>query len=317
MKKILIYSLTIGVLALLGSCGNRNKDVFSVGFLDSFEDETIAQARKGFEDALEDSGYASGLNLNITYRNGQGDIPALGQSVDFFVAQDFDLIATNTTLSTITAIQKSKTIPVCMMVSPSPQLAGLTDKQGKAPSNLFGVYETLEYIDTAIGLIPKYFPKTKKIGTIINQSEPQSRDALERIKRSAGTFGIEIIALPANNSSETQMVIESLLSKDIDVFFALPDNTIFASFETIVSACDRASIPIITSESGLVKRGALMGFGADIYQWGYESGIEAVKFFRSGKIPAPVKLKGRSKMINIEKAAKFEMKPDSSFRKAS
>lgn len=201
-----------------------------------------------------------------------------------------------------------------MMVSPSPQLAGLTDKQGKPPANLFGVYETLEYIDTAMALIPKYFPDKKKIGTIINQSEPQSRDALERIKKAAGLFGAEVIALPANNSSETQLVIESLLSKGIDIFFALPDNTIFASFETIVSACDKASIPIITSESGLVKRGALMGFGADIYQWGYEAGIEAVGFFRTGKIPSPVKLRKREKLLNSAKAEKFMIKSDSSFR---
>jgi len=312
--KLLKFSLGLLLISLIfQACAEKAKGIYTLAFLDSFEDETVTQAKKGFFKALNDSGYTAGLNLKITYRNAQGDIPALSQAVDFFVSQEFNLIASNTTLATIAAVQKNRNIPVCMMVSPSPELAGLRSKEGKDPENLFGVYETLEYIDTAIALIPQFLPEAKKIGTIINQSEPQSRDALERIQKAAQSLGLELISLPANNSSETQLVVENLIGKGIDVFFALPDNTIFASFETIASACDKAKIPVITSESGLVKRGALMAFGADLYQWGYEAGLEAVKFFRTGKIPAPVKLHARSRLINSDKAALYGVVADSSF----
>jgi putative ABC transport system substrate-binding protein len=290
-----------------------NHSNLKIGFLDAFEDATIAEAKKGFFKALKDSGFIAGKNLEVIYRNAQGDIPALGQAVDYFVSEHVTLIASNTTLSTITAVQKTSEIPVCMMVSPSPELAGLKGKNGKDPQNLFGVYETLEYIDTALFMIRELFPNAKKIGTLINQSEPQSVDALERIKQDASGLGMEIIALPASNSSETQLVTERLISLGIDVFFALPDNTIFASFETISAACDQAKIPIITSEAGLVGRGALAAFGADIYQWGYASGIEAIRFIHSGKIPAPVKLSKRIKLFNPKKAILFSFKPDSTF----
>lgn len=312
MKFLKFFALLVLIGSTLFACGEKTKGVYSIAFLDSFEDETVSQAKKGFFKALSDSGYTSGQNIHITYRNAQGDIPALNQLVDYFVSQEMDLIATNTTLSTISAVQKNKNIPVCMMVSPSPELAGLR-KNGKDPANLFGVFETLEYIDTALALIPRYFPKALKVGTIINQSEPQSRDALQRIEKTARKLGLTVVSLPANNSSETQLVVESLIDKGIDVFFALPDNTIFASFETIAAACDKASIPVITSESGLVKRGALMAFGANMYQWGYEAGQEAVRFLRTGKIPAPVKLQHREKLINTEKAARFGIQADSTF----
>jgi putative ABC transport system substrate-binding protein len=298
----------------LSSCGDvSNRPNLKIGFLDAFEDATLAEAKKGFFKALNDSGFIAGKNLEVIYRNAQGDIPALGQAVDYFISEHVTLIASNTTLSTITAVQKTSEIPVCMMVSPSPELAGLRGKNGKDPKNLFGVYETLEYIDTALFMIRELFPNAKKIGTLINQSEPQSVDALERIKQDASRLGMEIIALPASNSSETQLVTERLISQGIDVFFALPDNTIFASFETISAACDRAKIPIITSEAGLVGRGALAAFGADIYQWGYASGMEAIRFIRSGKIPAPVKLFKRIKLFNPKKAILFNFKPDSTF----
>ncbi len=303
------------IIFLSFSCNApEKKGKIAIGFLDAFEDATIAQAKQGFFVALKDSGFNPETNIEVIYRNAQGDIPVLAQSVDYFISQNVALIVSNTTLSTITAVQKTSSIPVCMIVSPSPELAGLRTKDGKDPINLFGVYETLEYIDTALFLVKTMFPDAKRIGTLINQSEPQSRDALERIQKQAKAMGCEVVSVPANNSAETQLAAESLINKGIDVFFALPDNTIFSSFETIVKSCDAAKIPILTSEAGLVSRGALAAFGADIYAWGYESGLEAVYYLKTHKIRAPKKLLKRQRVYNPVKAKMFNITPDSTFQ---
>ncbi|MEX1189281.1 MAG: ABC transporter substrate-binding protein [Bacteroidia bacterium] len=300
-------------ISILISCSSSSSQQVKIGFVDALEDETLAKARQGFFVALKDSGYVKDKNMEVIYRNAQNDLPVLTQSVDYLVSQHVDVIATNATLSTITAVQRNTTIPVCMMVSPSPQLAGLQKKDGSNPPNLFGVFETLEYMDTALALIKTIFPEATKVGTLINQSEPQSREALKRIELKAKELGIEIISRPANSSAETQLVTESLINEGIEVFFALPDNTIFASFETIVAACDRANIPIITSESGLVGRGALAAFGADMYQWGYDSGLECVQFLRTRKLPQLKKLSTRQRVYNQEQAQRFGITLDSSF----
>jgi putative tryptophan/tyrosine transport system substrate-binding protein len=157
------------------------------------------------------------------------------------------------------------------------------------------------------------FPNAKRIGTLINQSEPQSRDALERIKKQALAMGCEVISVPANNSAETQLAAASLIGKGIDVFFALPDNTIFSSFETIVKSCNEGNIPILTSEAGLVSRGALAAFGADVYAWGYEAGLEAVYYLKTHKIRPSKKLLQRQRVYNVAQAKKFNITPDSTF----
>jgi putative ABC transport system substrate-binding protein len=56
---------------------------------------------------------------------------------------------------------------------------------------------------------------------------------------------------------------------------------VFASFESIEKLCKQAKVPIFTSEAGLVSRGALLGYGADIYQWGYQAGEQAAVFLQS------------------------------------
>ncbi len=315
--KIYTY-IIIGLLALaLFSCKERTRrTVPLIGFLDLLQDETLEQAKKGFFVALKENGYnPANKTLEIIYRNAQNDQPTLVQACDYLISQDVDLIATNPTLSTITAIQRTKNIPVFMMVSPRPDIARLTDAEGYAPRNLFGVYETLDYIDTSVMLIKNIFPGIKKIGTIYNQSEPQSMDALQQIEVMCAKLGIELEKLPVNSSNETQLVVAALLDKKIEAFFALPDNTVFSSMEIIVRSCEERKVPVFSSEEGLVKRGALAAFGADMYQWGYQAGIQAATFLknRSLKNLNPELVQIRRRVFNQEKALLYHVQFDSTF----
>jgi putative ABC transport system substrate-binding protein len=301
------------ILLLLLSCREPSQ-IPAIGFLDIAEDETLAKARTGFFDALKAGGYSEEQGtLHIYHANAQGDIAMLTQSCDYLLSKKIDLLATNATLPTITAVQRSQSMPVCMMVSPRPDLAGLTTKQGIAPKNLFGVYETLDYIDTAVSIIKLFFPEAKTIGTIYNSSEPQSRNALAELQKAATMYKLNVISLPVSNSSETQLVTKSLLAKSPDVFFALPDNVIFASFETVAQSCSIEKVPIFTSEAGLVSRGALASFGADFYLWGKQAGEEALQYLKNKNAPLPVSkiVKARKYVFNSNVALKFNiLKPE-------
>jgi putative ABC transport system substrate-binding protein len=317
MKKLVQLLFAI---VLFSSCNNAGKNVPVIAFADAFEDNTIAQAKQGFFDALQKNGYSEDQKtISVIYRNAQGDIPKLALSVKYFISQKVTLIATCPSLSTITAIQNTKDIPVFMMVSPTPELMKVVGDSGKAPTNLFGVAETLGYIDTSFSLIPKLVkPKEGKlkVGMLFNQSEPQSAGALKRIQQLAGQLDIELVALPVNSTADVQLVTQSLLSKNIDAFFANPDNTIFGSFETIIKACNKAQVPVFTSEAGLVSRGAVAAYGADIYQWGYQAGEQAAVFLKnkstSGLNWQMVKLRKRvynpaaAKQFNIAIPDNFE-----------
>ncbi len=307
------YLPLIFALILFVSCNSQKNYVPVVGFVDAFEDATISQARTGFTDALKKNGFSEDQkNIKIEYRNAQGDIPTLTQIVNYFISEKVDLLATCTTLSTITAIQKTKTIPVFAMVSPTPERMNVISSTGAAPTNLFGAVEELAYIDTSFSLIPKLLkPKGGKlvVGMIYNQSEPQSADAMNRIKSLAGKLNVDLVALPLNSSADAQLVTKSLLSKNIDAFFANPDNTVFASFETILKSCNQANVPIFTSEAGLVQRGAVAAFGADIYQWGYQAGEQAAQYLKTHKTDGlkPEMVKIRKRVYNPVAAKKYNI----------
>jgi putative ABC transport system substrate-binding protein len=307
------------IFLVFSGCQTKKSTIPVVAFIDAFQDNTIAMAKQGFFDALQQNGFDEKKGtIEVIYRNAQGDIPTLTQITKYMISQEPALIATCPSLSSITAIQNTKSIPVFMMVSPTPTLMKLNDANGKEPSNLFGTGENIDYIDTSFGLIPKLIkPKGNKIkvGMIFNQSEPQSVTAMSSIKKLADA-AIELIALPVNSSADVQLVTQSLLSKDIDVFFANPDNTIFASFESIVNACDKGNVPILTSEAGLVARGALAAYGADMYQWGFQSGLQAAQLLKDGssKNIHWELVKTRKKVFNPAMAKKYNINIPEDFK---
>lgn len=313
MKQLFRLTAVLLITGLFACKQKHQEGVPVVGFVDAFQDETIAQARTGFTDALKKNGFSEDQHtVEIRYSNAQGSIPTLTQIVNQFVSNKVDLIATCTTLSTVTAAQRTKTIPICMMVSPTLERAKLLGLHGEAAANLFGAVEDLYYIDTSFALIPKILkPKGPKlvVGMIYNQAEPQSADAMQRIKSLADKMNVQLVALPLNSSAEAQLVTKSLLGKNIDAFFANPDNTVFASFETILKSCNEKNVPIFTSEAGLVKRGAVAAYGADIYQWGYQAGLQAAQYLKTKSLNGlkPEMVKVRNRVYNPEAAAKYHL----------
>lgn len=310
-------SLVIILLLVLFnfSCQSENDNgIIKVGFVEAFEDQTIKQAKTGFIDALADEGFDEEQgNVEIIYRNAQGDIPTLSQIINYFNSEKVDLIGASTTLASISAVQRNKTIPVFMCVSSMPDLLGLIDKNGNAPENLYGVGENLAYIDTSFSIIPlmlknKITNRKIRVGMIYNQSEPQSVDAFNKVAATAKQENVDLVALPLNSSADAQLVTKALLNKDIDAFFANPDNTVFAAFETIIKNCNERNVPVFTSEAGLVSRGAVAAFGADIYQWGYQSGLEAAKYLKDKNALKDNKVemvKIRKRIYNPEVAKRF------------
>jgi len=308
------------IIICIAGCKQRDSNVPVVGFADAFQDNTIEQAKTGFINALQKNGFDEKKGtLRIIYRNAQGNIPTLTQIIKYFISQNVSLIATNPSLSTITAVQNTKDIPIFMMVAPTPALMKVNDAKGNPPKNLFGVGETLNYIDTSFLLIPKLIkPKsgTISVGMIFNQSEPQSVESMDRIKKLAAGNNIKVEALPVNSSADVQLVTASLLSKNIDVFFANPDNIVFESFETIVQSCNQKNIPIVTSEAGLVERGALVAYGADIYQWGYQAGEAAAQYLKTKSTDGLhwEMVTVRKKVYNPAAAKKFSITIPSNFQ---
>jgi putative ABC transport system substrate-binding protein len=318
--KLLRFLLVFSIIPFIFSCKEAGKrTVPVVGFVDFMVDASLAPAKTGFIDALKKNGFSEEQGtINFEYKNAQGSNPTLSLIINQFISQKVDLIATCPTDPSIAAAQKTKTIPIFVMVAPTVKLMNMEGPDGKGPPNLFGAVEDLNYIDTSFTNIPKLLkPKSGKlvIGMSYDQSEPQSVDAKNRIQALADKLNITLVSMPLNSSADAQLVTQSLLNKNIDAFFANPDNTVFTAFETILKSCDQKNVPIFTSEAGLVQRGAVAAFGADIYQWGYQAGEQAAQFLKTHSTNGlhPEMVKVRKRVYNPAAAKKYHITIPSNF----
>lgn len=280
-----------------------------IGFVQAVEDETINDARRGFLDALKANGFDSG-KVVIDYQNAQNDIPTLNQILDRFIDKKVRLIAANTTIAMVTALNKTKDIPIFMMVAPPPTINNLAEvdslgRNVREPRNLSGVYETLTYIDSNLALIKRVFPKAKKIGVIYNPSEVNATNAMSRLRPLSKRYGFELEERAIDATINVPPAAQSLVNAKIDVFFAPPDNVVFSAFETIVKTMNAANIPIVTSEADLVKRGAAFGYGADFYQWGYQCGEMVASFLKEKPDTTGASLRELGYPLQVVKARKF------------
>ena len=68
-------------------------------------------------------------------------------------------------------------------------------------------------------------------------------------------------------------------------------------------------MPVFTSEAGLVSRGAVAAYGADMYQWGYQSGEQAAAFLKnkSTKDLKPEIVKIRKRVYNPTAAKQYNI----------
>lgn len=306
---------------MLAGCGGASKPRSPVvGFLDFVEDDTLAKARQGFIEALGEHGFSEKKGtIEFVYRCAQGDQPTLIQACQDLISRRPKLIATCPTLSTIVAAQRTQVIPILMMVSPRPDIVGLASAGGVFQSNLLGAYETLDYLKEGPAIIRQVVPRASKVGLVYNPAEPQSVLALEVIRKACAEQGLSLEVAPVSSSADAVMAAQAQVSKGIQAFFAMPDNTVFASFEALKKVCDEARLPVFASESGLVARGALAAYGADFYAWGRQVGAQAAHLLERGDSSA-VQLELvaiRKRVFNPQSAARLAIRMPAGFEPVS
>ena len=284
LRRLNSVGATLLVACVLAGCSHpSHPGTPVVGFLDFVQDDTLAKARQGFLEVLAEHGFSEKEGtVEIVYRCAQGDQPTLIQSCQDLVSRRPRLIATCPTLSTIVAAQQTKNIPILMMVSPRPDIVGLGDATSGFQSNLLGAYETLDYLKEGPAIIRQVLPDARTVGLVYNPAEPQSVLALEVIRKACATQGLHLEIAPVSSTTDAVMAAQAQVSKGVQAFFAMPDNTIFGAFEGLKRVCNQPQLPIFASEAGLVARGALAAYGADFYAWGRQVGAQAARILGGG-----------------------------------
>ncbi len=295
--KVILMTMMI---ALLTSCGKKadetktevktetkteEKKTFKIGVTQIVDHPALNDSKRGFIDALK----KSGIDADIDDKVANGEIPTQQLIAKQFAEDKKDLIFAIATPSAQAASSATDTIPVVFASVSDPQSAGLSGK-----ANVTGTSGRPE-IEKNLELIKATFPNVKKVGIIYNTSEQNSIFQVELAEKAGEKLGLEIVSEGVTSAPEFVSALDKM-SRNIDVFYAIQDNTLSSSFPALLDKMNTLKIPIFGANAVYTDRGALISQGTTDYDIGYRAGEMAAEILSGKKKPNEIPIETVQKL---------------------
>lgn len=250
------------------------------------EHPSLDAVRQGALEALANEGYKEGQNLTVNFQSAQGNMATTGQIAKQFVADNPDAIIAIATPSAQAIVSNTSTIPVVFSAVTEPVEAKLVPKLDGSGTNVTGASDVLP-LEPQLELIKEVIPAVKNIGFVYSPGEVNSTVTLKLLKEKASAMGLNIIEAPAQKSGDIAMAAHSLVGK-VDVIYTSTDNNVINAYEALAKVAKEAKIPLISSDPGVIDRGAVVVLGVNYHQLGVETGKITAKILKGekpGEIP--------------------------------
>ena len=263
---------------------------------------------QGFKDGLAAAGYVEGKNLTLTSQHCNADMGMLSQVTQSLANRNPDLFVAFSTPCLGNALTLVKDTPIIFGIVSSPlAVKAGTTFENHLPNVTGAVFmnpteETFRWARTL-------FPNAVRIGTLYNPSEANSVDEVEKLKQIFNPYGFELVAVPVMNSHEIQQSAQSVVQKNIDLFFAMADNTVVNGLPSILKICGNHNIPVIGDDGSLMGTGTLFSCGPGPYSEGRHTAELAVRVLQ-GENPADIPFepsRNFSLQVDFEAAKKLNV----------
>ena len=272
---------------------------YRIGYSQIVDHPALNATRQGFIDALKAAGFEVGKNLVLDYQNAQGNPGAARNIIEKFIADKVDLLAPCTTPVVLAALRLAKDtkIPVAFGCVTNPIETGvLTSLDKPTGTNVTGFY-TIPPVKRNFDIILAVKPGIKKIGTIWNSGETNSKALDALAKAEAQKRGIEWITVTVTSSAEIKNAADSLVGK-VDAILTPQDNTVASAYDAVVKVSRDAKIPWFSLDVLAVQRGAISA----VAQHQYQNGVDWAR-----KVAVPVLLGKDPGTIVAVEAEVFEV----------
>jgi len=195
VKKWNALLMTVIVFTSLSAFAQDGKKV-KIGVTQIVSHQALDADQKGFENALETSGFKEGVNVVYDRQNAQGDMNKANAIAKKFVDEKVDLIHAIATPTTQAVVKITKNIPVVFSSITDPISAGIVPKESapgkKTGTNVTGVSDRWP-VFRQLEMYAKFVPKAKQWGTIFNPGEANSVVHIREMREAAKKLGLELI----------------------------------------------------------------------------------------------------------------------------
>ncbi len=292
---LFVLALTLGLATLAFGCGDDTTtttgaattettsapettattmaQVYRIGITQIVEHPALDAGVEGFKEAMAEAGFVEGENVEYDVQSAQGDMAIATTIAQKFASDNVDLILAVATPTSQASVKATSTIPIVFALVTDPVAAGLVTDPAAPEANVTGVSDHMPS-QLHLDLIKKLVPEAKTIGFLYNAGESNSVASMDEERPLAEAMGYTVVEATVSSSAEVQAAAQSLVGR-VDVIALVQDNTVVSALEAVLKVAEEAKIPVITSDTDSVARGAAAGLGADGKTLGRQAGAMA------------------------------------------
>src|SRR5215218_8778764 len=199
-----------------------------------------------FREGLRATGLEEGRHVALLLRNGQGDAAVAEAAARALERDDkVDVIVTIGTSATRAAKRATAEVPIVFTAGEDPVAAGIVDSIATPTGRLTGFhFLTADLTAKRLELLREIVPKLRRVVTFYNP-------------------GIAVAAHPVISPQEIRDSLRTLAGADAEAYFFMSDALLTSHAALIVEAANALRLPTMAHELGIVRSGALAGYGSD------------------------------------------------------
>ena len=272
MKKIIAIILTLTLIFAFAGCGSKTSAKKTIGIIQFGSHASLNNCYEGILKGLKEQGITED-EYEIKIENSNFH-PSVSQTqANKFVNKKAAVIIAIATPSAVAAANAAADngIPVVYCaVTDSTVMDNYKNVTGS--SDIPNFQKQLE-------VVTAFMNKTNlKIGVLYSTEESSSPVQVEDLKKAAEKYdGMEILDSAVADINTIDAKTEDLISKGVDCFVNLLDNTIVGKLDSILSITNEKKIPVFGSEIEQVKVGCIASSSIDYIDVGAAAGKSAAE----------------------------------------
>jgi putative ABC transport system substrate-binding protein len=219
-----------------------------------------------FAQRMRELGWTENRTVAVEYRWVEGRPERYAEMAPDFVRLKADVIVT-TDRGALSIRDTTAAIPIVFVLAPDPVRQGLVESLARPGRNITGI--AAEASDAAgkrvlngkrIELLREIVPRLRRLGVLLNVTNPDADRMIEEAHEGAKEVGIEATTFPIHRAEDIAAAFEALKGQ-VDALFVVQDAVLTANRMRLIAFSLAARLPTVFRSREFVQAGGLMSYG--------------------------------------------------------
>ena len=235
-----------------------------IGWIGPGSAEGHAIHMSAFRQGMRENGLEEGKHYVLDERYAQGKYERFPALTEELLARHPAILLVNTIASVRVAQQATRTVPIVFISTTDPVGSGLVASLSRPGGNTTGLSNQNEdTLNKFVELLREVLPQATRVAVLSNPGNPSHAKMFERVRVSAGAFGVTARAFEATSPEGIDAALGTIAGHRPDALFVLADTMLVDGRDRISAFALKQRIPAIVPTSEFLAAGSLISFGTN------------------------------------------------------